>query len=95
MLTLLQAFHGNTVSVYVKQSGAPKGVASLLKASYWKRYQIDNFGPLNDEYTGTVHHVAAGDFDGTGVDAFAIACMGARKCFSFLLFQALADANAT
>ncbi|KAL0570157.1 hypothetical protein V5O48_011812 [Marasmius crinis-equi] len=71
-----EGFHGNVISVYIKKPDAPKGVASLLESS-WTRIEIDNFGPLNSEHTGTVHHVATGDLDGTGVDAFAIACMGA------------------
>ncbi|KAI8970759.1 hypothetical protein BD414DRAFT_427330 [Trametes punicea] len=73
-----EGFHGNVVSVYIKKKGAPKGAASLLKSEYWHRREIDNFGPLNTEHTGTIHHVVTADFDGTGVDAFAIACMGAR-----------------
>ncbi|EJD34921.1 hypothetical protein AURDEDRAFT_154969 [Auricularia subglabra TFB-10046 SS5] len=72
-----EAFHGNVVSVYVKKPGAPKGVESLYNAANWKRIQIDSYGPLNEEHTGTIHHVVTGDFDGVGVDAFGIACMGA------------------
>lgn len=67
------------VSVYVKDNTAPKGPASLLSSDYWKRVVIDDFGPLNLNHTGAVHHVASGDFDGCGVDAFAIACIGDRK----------------
>ncbi|KAH9885080.1 hypothetical protein C8Q73DRAFT_718341 [Cubamyces lactineus] len=77
-----EGFHGNVVSVYIKKPDAPKGRASLLKGSeYWTRIVLDDthfFGPLDPKgHTGTIHHVATGDFDGKGVDAFAIACMGA------------------
>ncbi|EJD41029.1 hypothetical protein AURDEDRAFT_169814 [Auricularia subglabra TFB-10046 SS5] len=72
-----EAFHGNTVSVYLKRPGAPNGTASLYDASNWKRVQIDNYGPLDEKtHTGTIHHVLSADFDGTGVNGFAIACMG-------------------
>ncbi|KAI0325062.1 hypothetical protein GY45DRAFT_1438646 [Cubamyces sp. BRFM 1775] len=77
-----EAFHGNVVSVYIKNSDAPKGRDSLLKGvEYWTRVVLDDtklFGPLDPkQHTGTIHHVAAADFDGSGVDAFAIACIGA------------------
>ncbi|KAL0575873.1 hypothetical protein V5O48_006095 [Marasmius crinis-equi] len=71
-----EGFHGNVISIYIKSPAAPKGIASLLESS-WTRIEIDCFGPLNCQHTGTVYHVAVGDFDGSGVDAFAIACMGA------------------
>ncbi|KAI9065003.1 hypothetical protein FKP32DRAFT_1675136 [Trametes sanguinea] len=71
-----EGFHGNVVSVYIKKSGAPKGAAALLDSKHWERVTIDNFGPLNQAHTGTIHHVSSGDFDGTGVQGFAIACMG-------------------
>ncbi|KAF7292250.1 hypothetical protein MIND_01252400 [Mycena indigotica] len=73
-----QGFHGNVVSVYIKKDGAPKGAKSLLQSSNWTRVKIDDFGPLNAaQHTGTIHHVAVGDFDDSGIDSFAIACMGA------------------
>ncbi|KAI8970758.1 hypothetical protein BD414DRAFT_233610 [Trametes punicea] len=72
-----EGFHGNVVSVYIKKEGAPKGAASLLDSTHWERVKIDDFGPLNAEHTGTIHHVATADFEGVGIDAFAIACMGA------------------
>ena len=92
----MQGFHGNVVSVYIKKSDAPKGRASLLKGSeYWTRIVLDDthfFGPLDPKgHTGTIHHVATGDFDGKGVDAFAIACMGARRCIFHL--RCLLDTN--
>lgn len=72
-----EAFHGNTVSVYLKRPGAPKGTASLYHAGNWKRVQIDNYGSLDTKtHTGTIHHVSCADFDGKGVSGFAIACMG-------------------
>ncbi|EPQ54179.1 hypothetical protein GLOTRDRAFT_139544 [Gloeophyllum trabeum ATCC 11539] len=71
-----EGFHGNSIAIYVKNPDAPKGTASLLDSSHWARVVVDNFGPLTDDHTGTVHHVATGDFDANGVDAFAIACMG-------------------
>ncbi|KAL7278519.1 hypothetical protein ACG7TL_007518 [Trametes sanguinea] len=71
-----EAFHGNTVSVYIKQEGAPKGAAALLDAKYWKRVQVDDFGTLSPQNAGTVHYLRMGDFDRVGVDAFTIACRG-------------------
>ncbi|CDO68076.1 hypothetical protein BN946_scf184788.g7 [Trametes cinnabarina] len=71
-----EAFHGNTVCVYTKRDGAPKGAAALLDAKYWTRHQIDDFGTLSQENAGTVHYLRTGDFDKVGVDAFAIACRG-------------------
>jgi hypothetical protein len=73
-----EAFHGNLVVVYVKRRRARKGTQSLKDSSLWTRFVIDNFGPVDPEqYTGTIHHVACGDFDGDGVDSFVISCMGA------------------
>ncbi|KAI9061804.1 hypothetical protein FKP32DRAFT_1677740 [Trametes sanguinea] len=71
-----EAFHGNTVSVYLKQEGAPKGAAALLDAKYWRRLLIDDFGTLSPQNAGTVHYLSMGDFDNVGVDAFTIACRG-------------------
>jgi hypothetical protein len=81
-MSFLQAFHGNHISVYVKPPGAPKGNESLLKSS-WKRIVLDDFGPLNEQHTGTVHNVVAGNFDSTSKEAFAIACMGSREFLGF------------
>ncbi|CDO68224.1 hypothetical protein BN946_scf184913.g14 [Trametes cinnabarina] len=82
-----EGFHGNVVSVYIKKSGAPKGAAALLDHKHWTRHKIDDFGPLNAEHTGTIHHVETADVDGTGVQAFAIACMGARECLPYALLR--------
>jgi len=72
-----EAFHGNVISVYVKDSSAPKGAASLKDAKHWKRIKIDDFGPLNSEHTGTVHNVVTVDQHHGHHGSFAIACMGA------------------
>lgn len=72
-----EGFHGNTVSVYIKDQKAPKGFASL-KQNVWKRIQIDDFGPVDpEEYTGTIHQLAVTTVRNNNFDSFAIACMGA------------------
>ncbi|KAG6894101.1 hypothetical protein C0992_007506, partial [Termitomyces sp. T32_za158] len=73
-----EAFHGNVVSVYVKKSGAPTGAEALKDRNYWERVVVDDFGALNDQYTGTLHHVVAVQVESEStLQSFAIACMGA------------------
>ncbi|KAL6304158.1 hypothetical protein BKA93DRAFT_785315 [Sparassis latifolia] len=74
-----EAFHGNVVSVYIKDnSKAPQGAASLMDCSLWKRVVIDDFGPLDSkEHTGTIHNVVSVKVGDSDIDSFAIACMGA------------------
>ncbi|KAG6902174.1 hypothetical protein C0995_003456 [Termitomyces sp. Mi166 len=73
-----EAFHGNVVSVYVKKPGAPTGVEALKDRTYWERIVLGDFGPLNDQYTGTIHHVKAIQIGPESVpQSFALACMGA------------------
>ncbi|KLO16290.1 hypothetical protein SCHPADRAFT_914154 [Schizopora paradoxa] len=69
-----EAFHGNTVSVYVKSKGAPK---DKIGGSWWTRHFLEDFGPLNDAHTGSVHHVCCADIDGDGVEETLVACIGA------------------
>ncbi|KZP26872.1 hypothetical protein FIBSPDRAFT_781712, partial [Athelia psychrophila] len=77
-----EAFHGNTVAVYIKDDNATKGPASL-KENVWKRVELDNFGPLDTAgFTGTIHNVHAIKIGDNKFDSFGIACMGARKCLS-------------
>lgn len=76
-----KGFHGNIVSVYLKNSYAPKGPASLKSAKYWHRKVIDDYGPLNSAHTGTIHNVAT-IASGALVEGFGVACMGARMSFS-------------
>ncbi|KAF7984115.1 hypothetical protein HWV62_16736 [Athelia sp. TMB] len=72
-----EAFHGNTVAVYIKDANATKGPASL-KENIWKRVELDNFGPLDEKgFTGTIHNVRATKIGDDKFDSFAIACMGA------------------
>lgn len=68
-----EAFHGNTVSVYVKSKGAPK---DKVGGSWWTRHVLEDFGELNDVHTGSVHHVCCADIDGDGVEETLVACMG-------------------
>jgi len=75
------------VSVYLKQYAFPIGGELLRDSSCaWRRVQINEFGPLNAGYTGTIHHVASMKDSTTNIDAFAIACIGARK-LCMLLFH--------
>lgn len=79
----MQGLHGNTVSVYVKDSSAPKGTASL-KEKVWKRIVIDNYGPLKPEdHMGTIHYVTATRVGQNEFDSFVIACMGSRRLLCF------------
>ncbi|KAI6025448.1 hypothetical protein EDC04DRAFT_240280 [Pisolithus marmoratus] len=74
-----EAFHGNIVSVYVKDNNtAPTGGESLKDSSCeWKRVQIDDFGPLSAQHTGTIHHVASIKDRTENIESFAVACIGA------------------
>ncbi|THV03946.1 hypothetical protein K435DRAFT_835549 [Dendrothele bispora CBS 962.96] len=75
-----EAFHGNVVSVYIKGEDAPKGARSLMSGK-WTRHKVDDFGPLNDENTGTIHHVHSVELDNSfTASSFGIACMGAPVC---------------
>ncbi|KAG7098218.1 Aldos-2-ulose dehydratase [Marasmius oreades] len=69
----IEAFHGNTVSVYTKPAGSPHGIIN----SQWTRHVLDDFGPLNDKHTGSIHQVVCADIDGDGNDEFLTAMMGA------------------
>ncbi|KAG5730224.1 hypothetical protein E4T56_gene11637 [Termitomyces sp. T112] len=69
-----EAFHGNIVSVYVKKPDAPRGVEALKNRTYWKRVVLTDFGSLNEQYTGTLHHVMAGPETLPG--SFTVACIG-------------------
>ncbi|THU84404.1 hypothetical protein K435DRAFT_733201, partial [Dendrothele bispora CBS 962.96] len=69
-----EAFHGNHVSVYIKGSTAP---ADQLEDIKWTRYELENLGPLNSKYTGSIHQVVCADIDGDGVEEILVAMMGA------------------
>lgn len=69
----MKAFHGNTVSVYLKPAGSPAGIVRAK----WTRHVLDVFGPLNEKHTGSIHQVVCADIDGDGVDEFLVAMMGA------------------
>jgi len=72
-----EGFHGNTVSVCIKDQNALKGFESL-KQNVWKRIVIDEFGPIDPkQYTGTIHNLVATRLSQNNFDSFAIACMGA------------------
>ncbi|KAJ7588962.1 hypothetical protein C8J56DRAFT_1078241 [Mycena floridula] len=72
-----EGFHGNAVSIYVKNSTGVKGPESL-KQNVWKRIQIDSFGPLdNTTHTGTIHSVHTVKTGDSAFDSFGIACLGA------------------
>ncbi|KAK7040714.1 hypothetical protein VNI00_009620 [Paramarasmius palmivorus] len=70
-----EAFHGNCVSVYVKPKTAPKDRIAGIR---WTRYLLDDYGPLNDQHTGSIHHVICADIDGDGIDEFLVAFMGSE-----------------
>jgi hypothetical protein len=42
----------------------------------WTRTVLDDFGPLNDHHTGSIHHVVCADIDGDGKDELLVALMG-------------------
>jgi hypothetical protein len=70
---LSQAFHGNHVSVYTKSADDPP---NTLAGVQWTRHVIENFGPLNEQHTGSIHEVVCADIDGDGVDETLVALMG-------------------
>lgn len=74
-----EGFHGNIVSVYLKDNQtSPKGGESLKDSSLWRRVVIDNFGPVDPvHFTGTIHHVATIRDSKSDIESFAIACIGA------------------
>ncbi|CAL1708583.1 unnamed protein product [Somion occarium] len=67
-----EGFHGNTVSVYTKSCNASKGIVGIE----WTRHVLEDFGPLNDKFTGSIHEVVCADVDGDGVDELLVAMMG-------------------
>jgi hypothetical protein len=69
-IATLEPFHGNTVAVYTKPSGAEG-----LKGP-WRRTILDVFGDPNDAGEGAGHHVMTADFDGDGDDEFLMALRG-------------------
>ncbi|KAJ7581630.1 hypothetical protein C8J56DRAFT_957875 [Mycena floridula] len=72
-------FHGNVVSVYVKNSHGVKGPESL-KQDVWRRIQVDSFGPLdNQTHTGTIHNVQTVKIGASETEAFGIACMAENQ----------------
>ncbi|TDL21830.1 hypothetical protein BD410DRAFT_789214 [Rickenella mellea] len=77
-ITSSEGLHGNSVAVYIKLTGAPKGAASLMNRKYWRRVVVDNYGSLDPvQGTGTIHQVAAVPLPNSDIDSFTIACMGA------------------
>ncbi|KAK7055209.1 hypothetical protein R3P38DRAFT_2760456 [Favolaschia claudopus] len=75
-----EAFHGNTVAVYLRKPSAPKGVEALKDSSHWERREIQSFGELNAENTGTIHHVRAiHTTHASEAETFGIACIGAPR----------------
>ncbi|KAJ4480225.1 hypothetical protein J3R30DRAFT_3370961 [Lentinula aciculospora] len=70
-----EGFHGNRVSVYVKDKDAPFGEIANAK---WTRYVLHDFGALNPRHEGYIHHVICADIDGDGVDELLVACMGSN-----------------
>ncbi|KAJ7598095.1 hypothetical protein C8J56DRAFT_880770 [Mycena floridula] len=72
------AFHGNVVSVYIKNSQGVKG-PECLEQDVWtciqvdsSRIQVDNFGPLDAEtHTGTIYSVYTAKIGGCEFEALA------------------------
>ncbi|THH03890.1 hypothetical protein EW145_g5922 [Phellinidium pouzarii] len=62
-----------SASVYVKDKNAP---ASILAGIKWTRYVLEDFGPLNEKFTGSIHYVVCADIDGDGIDEILVALMG-------------------
>jgi hypothetical protein len=71
---LPQAFHGNHVAVYIKAPNADKNKFDVK----WERHVLEDFGPLNSEFTGSIHYVTCVDIDGDGVDELLVAMMGSN-----------------
>ena len=69
----MQAFHGNHVSVYVKDKDAP---CNQLQDVKWTRHVLEDFGPLNEAHTGSIHYVTCADIDNDGVEETLVALMG-------------------
>ncbi|RDX48488.1 hypothetical protein OH76DRAFT_1483853 [Lentinus brumalis] len=67
------AFHGNHVSVYVKNKNAPHNQLQDVK---WTRHVLEDFGPLNEAHTGSIHYVTCADVDNDGVEEILVALMG-------------------
>ncbi|RPD55164.1 hypothetical protein L227DRAFT_533730 [Lentinus tigrinus ALCF2SS1-6] len=68
-----EAFHGNHVSVYVKDKDAP---CNQLQDVKWTRHVLEDFGPLNEAHTGSIHYVTCADIDDDGVEETLVALMG-------------------
>jgi hypothetical protein len=74
----VQAFHVNIVAVYTLPHSKLPIQEELLKPGVkWTRTVLDDFGPLNDHHTGSIHQVICADIDGDGEDELLAPLMGA------------------
>jgi len=86
-MATVEPFHGNTVSVYVKDANA------RLMDVAWKRTTLDVFADPNEEGEGPGHHVVAADFDGDGDDEFLVALRGPMPWQGVFYYKAVDLAN--
>lgn len=74
----------------MRKPGAPIGAEALKDRNNWERVVLDDFGALNDQYTGTLHHVKAVQVGPESISqSFVLACMGYRESRSFAKPKAL------
>jgi len=82
-IATVEPFHGNTVAVYTKGSGAS------LTDGTWERTVLDVFGDPNEAGEGPGHHVVAADFDGDGDDEFLVALRGPEPWQGVFYYKAV------
>ena len=58
--------------MYVKPPGSKYGIVDAK----WERHVLHDFGPLKEDYTGTIHTVTCADIDGDGIDELIVSMMG-------------------
>ncbi|MFZ4841852.1 VCBS repeat-containing protein [Mycetocola saprophilus] len=76
----IEPFHGNTVSVYVRDPRASGG---------WRRFVLDTFGEPNENGESPGHSVITADFDGDGDDEFLIGLRGSSPWQGVFYYKAI------
>ncbi len=78
-----EPFHGNTIAVYCKESGASPETAQ------WTRHVLDVFGDPNTKGEGPGHQVICADFDGDGDDELLVALRGPAPWKGVFYYKAI------